>query len=86
MTPYQKRVKTYLQDQCQVCLDQIVCKRDGTLEVKRGYFYRFGTTAETWADSVAAALKTADIPAHVYGRDDWAAWPKTSYFTAVICE
>ena len=86
MTAYQKRVRAYIEGQAPVCADHIICKRDGALEIRRGYFYAFGMTAEAWAASVEQALRTADIPAIVTGRDDRADWPKTSYFTAIVKE
>jgi len=65
-------------------VDGITCKRDGTVEAKRSYFYRFGKTASDFAASVQAQLEAAGIEAVVIGEDRWAAWPKTSYFVAVI--
>jgi hypothetical protein len=86
MTPYQKRIKTFIQDVAPVFADQIVCKKTGEIELKRGYFYTFRKTAEGWAASVEQALRMADIPGCVTFRDEWANWPKTSYFTAIVKE
>jgi hypothetical protein len=86
MTTFQARVKSYIMDQAPVCADAIICKKTGEVEVKRGYFYTFGNTAEKWADSVADSLKTVGIPAIVTHRNDFANWPKTSYFVAVVKE
>jgi hypothetical protein len=86
MTPFQARIKSYIMDQAPVCADAIICKKTGEVEVRRAYFYTSGNTAEKWADSVATALKTIDIAAKVTFRDDFANWPRTSYFTAIVRE
>jgi hypothetical protein len=86
MTPFQKSVKNALATQSNVCLDHVTARKDGSVTAKRGYFYKFSTTAESWAEKVAAELTAAGISAHVYGQDAWAEWPKTSYFVAVISE
>jgi len=58
--------------------------RDGAFEVRRTYFYRHGRSAEDWAEQVAQSLPA---PLKVVGsRDDYAAWPRDSYFTAVVKE
>ena len=86
MTPFQKSVKQALASQSNVNPDHVTARKDGTVTAKRAYFYTHGTTAESWAGKVAAELVTAGISAHVCGQDAWAAWPKTSYFVAVISE
>lgn len=80
-TEFQKQVKKELQENPSIFTDSIVCKKDGSVEVKKSYFYSHGYDAEKWAAKVSAALTVAH---NVQGRDDWAAWPKTSYFTAII--
>ena len=73
--------------------DKLVAKKDGTFEVMHGYFYTHGFTPEKWAtrvaDALAAAKQNAWFPADVKVevvsfRDAWAAWPKDSYFVAVV--
>lgn len=86
MTPFQKQVKQALSNQSNVCSDHVTARKDGTVTAKRGYFYRIGTTAESWAEKVAAELVAAGISADVCSQDAWAAWPKTSYFVAIISE
>ena len=56
-------------------------KRGDTYEVKAAYFYHMNRTAEGWADKVATALGGG---VSVTGRDDFRAWPKTSYLVAVV--
>lgn len=56
-----------------------------TVEIKRSYFYRHGGSAEKFAEAIAAAIK--GTPWRVVGsRDDWRAWPKTSYFVAIVVD
>ncbi len=86
MTPFQKQVKQALASQSNVNPDHVTARKDGTVTAKRAYFYRHGTTAESWAEKVATELTAAGIGAYVDGHDAWAAWPKTSYFVAIISE
>ena len=86
MTTFQKSVKQALANQTNVNPDTVIAHKDGSLSAKRSYFYSMGNTAEKWAAKVAAELTTAGISANVHGHDAWAAWPKTSYFVAVITE
>lgn len=62
----------------------VIRMRNGNLEVKRSFFYRFDRTAETWANTVRNALAIAGIDNEVTGYEDWNAYPKTSYFVAVV--
>jgi len=86
MTPFQKSVKQALANQTNVNPDTVIAHKNGSLSAKRSCFYTHGNTADKWAAKVAAELTAAGISAHVYGQDAWAAWPKTSYFVAVISE
>ena len=45
-----------------------------------------GTSAESWAARVQAVIEKAGYNVSVEGFDEWANWPKTSYFCAVITE
>lgn len=84
-TQFQKSVKQVFESPDAVaCADQITCRKDGTVLVRRSYFYTHGNTAEKWADKVSADLAAAGIAHNATGRDDYANWPKTSYFTAII--
>ena len=81
-TPFQKRIKEIASNHGD--LDKIVCRANGNVEIKRGYFYRHGSSAEKWAGRVDEWVSEAGIDAVEQGRDDWAAWPKGSYFVAVV--
>lgn len=83
-TQFQKQVKKQLEESSDVHPDKIVMKSDGSVEVKRGYFYRHGMDANMWGDKVSKALTISHKLYNV--RDDWKAWPKDSYFVAVIEE
>lgn len=82
---FQKSVKAAVESaEAKVCVDAVTCRKDGTVLVRRSYFYTHGRTAESWANEVSADLTAAGIAHSAKGRDDYANWPKTSYFTAII--
>lgn len=85
-TQFQKNVRKACDaDNSGVYADKFVNKKDGSVEVKRSYFYRMGSSAESWADKVREACHCAGVTdVRVEDRDDWAAWPKSSYFVAVV--
>lgn len=83
MTKFQKRVKEDLEESG-VYADKVVCKKNGTLEAKKSYFYRMGNTAEKRAAQVKKGLESTGLSVKVDSRDDWMTWPKTSYFVAVV--
>ena len=57
----------------------------GVLRVRRTYFYRHGQTAQGWADLVTMNLQAAGLSGFtVEAHDDWARWPRDSYFTAEV--
>lgn len=81
MTQQQKAIKAKLAES-DIYPDKVVCKKDGTVEVKDSYFYRHGRSAETWSERVMEVLgDTAEL---VEARDDYKQWPGTSYFVAVV--
>lgn len=61
--------------------DKIVMHKDGTVSVKRGYFYHHGKTAEGWAERVLKPFPTAIL---VEAVDEWREWPQDSYLVARI--
>lgn len=63
--------------------DGVIAKKDRTFVVRKSYFYRHGMTAEKWGQRVMSALDSK-VFALVAHQDNWAQWPKTSYFEAVI--
>ena len=83
MTTFQKQIKQELLNSNDIFInpEDIKVKKNGTIEVRQSYFYTHGRTAQKWANRITEYLTT---PATVTGRDDWAAWPKTSYFVAII--
>lgn len=67
--------------------DRVVGHKDGTVTVKRSYFYRHGMDSQKWADNVIKTLAEAGITvSEVEHNDEWRAWPKTSYFTVTVRE
>ena len=61
---------------------KVVAKKNGTVEVTKGYFYRHGQTSQMWADRVQSFLPEGLVV--VDHRDDWRVWPKDSEFVAVV--
>lgn len=51
--------------------------RDGAVVYRRSYFYRHGGGPEKIAEVILKAIPEATI---LETHDEWAAWPKTSYF------
>ena len=84
---FKKLVKKILAESSEIFPDKIVCKADGSIEVKRGYFYTHGYSAEKWAEKVKTELESAGLKVTpVNHRDDWREWPKDSYFVAIVKE
>jgi hypothetical protein len=68
-------------EKARIIVDRVSLKQDGTIELRRSYFYRHGSTAESVADRLAQSLPELRL---IEARDEWRAWPKTSYFVAVF--
>ena len=83
MTEFQKRVKKVL-EASKIYPDRVVCKRNGMVEVKRSYFYRHGDSAEKFAARIQKILESEGLKVMVDSRDDWARFPTTSYFVAIV--
>jgi hypothetical protein len=80
---FQNAVKAALADaDCQI--DRVICRKNGNIEIKRSYFYRFDYSAARYAADAADVLESAGISARVSSEDRRAEWPKASYFVAVI--
>lgn len=79
---FQKRVRAILETE----VDRLITRRDGSVEARRGYFYRNGGTAQGFANRVEKLLAAAGLEARVQGDDHWAAWPRESYFLATITQ
>lgn len=64
--------------------DKIVCHKDGTVSVKRSYFYHNGMTPERWASQVLHSQEGEEaigsFAVAIEKYDDWRAWPAASYF------
>jgi hypothetical protein len=85
-TRFQKLVKKTLSEAFHVYPDAIICKKDGSVEVKKSYFYTFGRDSETWAREVKDALDRENVDCKVGHENRWATWPKTSFFVAILTE
>lgn len=85
-TQFQKQVKQILEQSSNVFPSKILCKKDGSVEVKKSYFYRHGYSAEKWSEKVNNVLQEAGLNCQSTSYDDWNAWPKDSYFVAIVKE
>ena len=91
MTKFQKAVKAVFSDKQEfapiVHPDKIICHRDGSVSLKRSYFYRSGQTAKGWADKVMADLVCFGVPITlVRFRDEYKSWPQDSWFSVTVKE
>lgn len=64
---------------------QVFARRNGTCDVRKGYFYRIGD-ADDWAAEVRRRLTEAGLNVTVVGEDHYANWPKESYFKAIVTQ
>jgi hypothetical protein len=65
--------------------DRMISKKDGTLELRRGFFYRMNMDADKWGVKCLRAIKAAGIDASLVDTEEiWQAWPKDSWFSATI--
>lgn len=85
-TEFQKSVVRAVEASTSVFPDRVVVRRDGSVMLRRYYFYTFGASAESFRNAVCAVLSAAGVRAQATASDDWAAWPKKSYFTVVVRE
>jgi hypothetical protein len=85
-TKFQKAVKQAVEVEGAVYADKVVCKADGSVEVKHSFFYRHGNTADKWATKVFQALEAVGIESRVDAREDFRQWPAESYFVAIVNE
>jgi hypothetical protein len=60
---------------------RVIAHKDGTIQIRDGYYYRMGKDSDKWAAQVAKALPEAVV---VDKGDHWANWPKESYFWVKI--
>lgn len=40
---------------------RVICRKDGSVEMRRNFFYRHGMTADKWAADVKAALESEEL-------------------------
>jgi len=66
-------------------IDKLTFKKDGTIEGRRGYFYRHGQSPEGVANQLKAALSGQGIEITIVDSyDDFKSWPKDSNFVVVF--
>jgi hypothetical protein len=77
------RARKELEANSNVNADKIIVRKDGTVAVRKVYFYRHGMDSAKWANRVLIALPYAEEVEHA---DYYRSWPKQSYFEVVIRE
>jgi len=82
MNKAQRELKKHVTESMSV--DKVTCRADGTVELRRHYFYRHGMTAMTWGDEVSAGLP--DGWKVVRTQDQFQSWPQDGYFLAVVAQ
>lgn len=80
MTPFQKLVKRAVM--AETSAYDIVCKADGSVEVKDAYFYRPLHGVKGHVERIGVILSSID--ADIRGEDRFRVWPATSYLVAVV--
>jgi hypothetical protein len=79
-----KRLKTAFENVV-TGVDKLTFKKNGTIEGKRGYFYRHGQTPEKVAEQLKTALLSQGIEIEIVDAyDDFKPWPKDSNFVVVF--
>jgi hypothetical protein len=66
-------------------IDKLTFKRDGSIEARRGYFYRHGQSPQSVADQLKKALNSQGIEIKIIDMyDDFKPWPKDSNFVVAF--
>jgi hypothetical protein len=66
-------------------VDKLTFKKNGTIEGRRGYFYRHGQSPQSVAEALKKALSTQGIEIQIVDSyDDFKPWPKDSNFVVVF--
>ena len=82
MTGLQRELKKHIARN--ITVGKVICRADETVELRMGYFYRHGRTATLWGEEVAAGLP--DNWEVIRTCDEWRAWPRDSYFVAIVAQ
>jgi len=80
MNRSQRKLKAYVRDNAFV--DKVMCCRDGSVELRKYFFYRMGKTAESWGGKVQCWLPEEWKLLRTV--EEWRQWPKDSWFVAVV--
>jgi|688.fasta_scaffold407146_2 hypothetical protein len=85
MTPAEKKQLKNAFETVVTGIDKLTFKKDGTIEGKRGYFYKHGQTPDGTAKQLESALKGEGINIQVIDAyDDFKPWPKDSNFVVIF--
>lgn len=85
LTPADKKKLKTAFENVYTGVDKLTFKRDGSIEGRRGYFYRHGQTSQSVADQLKKALNSQGIEIEIINTyDDFKPWPKDSNFVVVF--
>ena len=85
MTKWQTQVKVAVANGTTIRPDRVICRQDGSVEVRRKFFYRHGMTADNWAADITTALESEGLEyGAVEARECYRDWPADSYFVARV--
>ena len=66
-------------------VDKLTFKKNGTIEGRRGYFYKHGQSPQGVAEALKKALSTQGVEIQIVDSyDDFKPWPKDSNFVVVF--
>jgi hypothetical protein len=63
--------------------DKMISKRDGTIVLRKGFFYRFGYDSNKFADDVTIAAQGLGVKV-IEHFENWQRWPRDSYWEVVL--
>lgn len=67
--------------------DRIIAHKDGTVELRKTFFYTHGNTSIMWMQGVVDGCEACGIKVEVVeAHEIWNVWPKDSYFTVTVKE
>jgi hypothetical protein len=69
--------KKEIREKLRGSFDSVSFKKDGLIDVKRGYFYRHGLSVEGLTKALLNMYPNAEV---ISSTDRWAPWPRDSYF------
>jgi len=79
IAPLSSSVKKEIRNKLDGLADKVTFHRDGSIEIRFGFFYRHGMTTETCKKNVLAVVPDAKFVEDEC-FENWQPWPRDSYF------